>query len=158
MQLTVKSTTRESKQAQGKTYWGIKHEDDNWYNLITDAKPAMGAKYNVDVKETQYNGKTYRWANIIAPQGAAKAQAESNGHVKWEDYRLMAEIAHDLAKVLEPDEQIQIVNGGPEVQHVDRSAARAAIVNTCMIAFANGKISLPQDDEGAPPLDDDIPF
>lgn len=140
MEIVVKSTTRESKQAQGKTYWGVKHEDNNWYNLINHSKPAIGARFNVEVKETQFNGRTYRWANIVQGQ---QAVGTANGHIPWGDYRHMAEIAHEMAKGMEPDD----------------AAARAAILNTVMIAFSNGRVALPKDDpEEGPPLDDNIPF
>jgi hypothetical protein len=154
--IVVKSTTKESKQAQGKTYWGVKHEDGNWFNLITDSKPAQGARYNVDVKETQFNGRTYRWANIIQAQKAASQNGAGQSH-PWEDYARMARVAHELACDLEPDET------GAGTHFEDRSQARAAILNTVMIAFSNGKIELPKDSQAEPPpLDDDgsdsIPF
>lgn len=152
MQITVKSTTRESKQAQGKTYWGVKHSDGNWYNLITDNKPAMGAIIDVEVKESQWQGKTYRWATPTQKQAAQSAAVGANGHIAWEDYEAMAQAAHEMAQAMEPD-GFDANGQNP----MDRSSARAAIVNTVMIAFANGKIALPAEDP-PPPADDDIPF
>lgn len=146
MQITVKSTTKESKQAQGKTYWGVKHEDGNWYNLITNDKPAMGARFDVEVKETQYNGRTYRWATPHQGSQQASGGGGGNGHIPWEDYEQMMRAAHGVAWALEPDAG----------EHADRSTARAAIVNTVMIAFSNGKLALPKDD--MPPDGADIPF
>src|SRR5678815_2853761 len=146
MQITVKSTTRESKQAQGKTYWGVKHEDGNWYNVITNDKPTMGQRFEADVKETQFNNRTYRWATPIGPKQATTGNNSSNGHIAWEDYRTMAEAAHELAGELEPDDrEIEPGEDGNKYYvKLDRSAARAAILNTVMIAFANGKIALPK--------------
>lgn len=146
MEIVVKSTTKESRQAQGKQYWGVKHEDGQWYNLITDSKPAMGARYKVEVKETQFQGRTYRWANIVQQ---TQHFADSNGRA--------AKITSDeggrafdfwSSKVNELSEWT------PE--------AKASVLCTLMIATFDGKVASPKDDEippDAPALDgDDIPW
>jgi hypothetical protein len=149
MQITVKATTKESKQARGQTYYGVKAQDDQWYNLMVTDKPAVGAVFEIEVKTTEYQGKTYRWATLSAKQPAKVAQ--SNGHFPWEDYAAMVRVAHLLARELEPDET------GTESQ--DRSQARIRFVNNVMMAFKDGKVALPKEDAPPPPVDDDdIPF
>lgn len=153
MQITVESTTKEPKQARGQTYWGVKYQND-WYNLFVDSKPAQGAKFDCEVKTSDFNGKTYRWATPTkAKEQPAEQQASSNG--SWEHYAEMARAAHALAAELEAD---AITEAGIQI---DRSHARAAILNTVMIAYSNGKVALPAEPE--PPEfggqgGDDIPF
>jgi len=155
MQITVKSTTKQSAMAQGKVYWGVKSEDGNWYNVITNEKPALNTKIEAEVKESNFNGRTYRWATPISREPKASA-AISNGHIAWEDYKRMALEAGNLAHMLESDLPGDKENGDP---FVDRSQARAAIVNTLMIAFSNGKIALPKDEEPeSVPPGAEIPF
>lgn len=147
MQITVQSTTRESKKTKNKnqTYWGVKHSDGNWYNLIVDAKPSQGQTFDVDVKTREFQGKTYRWAEIVKKPAASHATGNGNGAaVSWTEYELMMSLAHHAATQLEPDSDI-----------VDRSTARAALVNTVMIAFTNGKIVVDKEDENEPPPPDD---
>ena len=155
MEIIVQAVTKQSKQAQGKTYWGVKAGDGNWYNLIRDAKPANGDRYSVDVKETEFKGRVYRWATIVQAQSAAPDQranqSPNNGHISWEDYQSMARLAHELAMEMEPDET------GAESHFEDRSQARASIMNTILRDYANGRIALPKEDP-LPPADDDIPF
>src|SRR5262249_54106180 len=92
-QITAEQVTRESKQAQGKIYWGIKH-GDNWFNLIVNDKPQRGARFVVDVKETQWNGRTTGWAMPVIEESKPHS---SNHHIAWEDYKKMALEASSLA-------------------------------------------------------------
>jgi hypothetical protein len=151
MEIIVNKVTKESRQAQGKTYWGVEH-GGNWYNFVTNDKPKVGFRYNVEVNESQWNGKTYRWAKPAASpksEQRAKPNGNGNGQIKWDDYAEMMRAAHSLANELEPDRETDV--------GMSKAAARAALVNTAMIAFSNGKIAL---EEGPPPPEDDggIPF
>src|SRR5690349_18609000 len=113
MQITVKSTTKESKQAQGKIYWGVKHDDGNWYNVVQDLKPTMGQRFECDVKETEFNGRTYRWATPIQPVAApAAANNNGNGHasavqssgkIPWLEFTAAFKATHAMALEVEPD-------------------------------------------------------
>ena len=137
MKVKIERTAREVRQDRnGNDCTGVMFGGE-WYSMPGDQRKLYNKTVDVEVK-----GK---WARLIA------APVLSNGHgnaaasasVTWDDYREMMERAHVAASGLEPD--------SPE--------ARAAIVNTVMIAFSNGKVSLPkQDPEQAPPIDDDIPF
>ena len=165
MQITVESTTKESKQARGQTYWGIKFKGE-WFNLFVNDKPKQGDKFEVDVKTSEWNGRTFRWATPVKGKEAPQ-QKEANG--SWEHYAEMARAAHRLAKELEPDSSRwpQLLQEGgsedpAEIITCDRSRARAAILNTCLIAYSEGRVALPAEPEppefGPGEDDGSIPF
>jgi len=158
MQLTVEAVTKAPRLFNGATIWGVKAPDGTWYSLHQHDKPNKGDTLNVNVEQHHgKDGRAYldaypiidRSRGVTIPDGTpapAKPQAaQSNGHIPWEDYRRMAEHAHMLAARLEPDgtETSQSDNNF-QATLIDRSAARAAILNTVMIAFSNGKIALPK--------------
>lgn len=122
---------------------------NNSYFVNEDATPLVGKTVEITTEEkTSAKGNKYQIAKIVKVIEEAAA-AQHNGHqVRWNDYAVMATLAHELAKQLEPDMEPAPESTAPLV---DRSTARAAIINTAMIAFTNGKITL---SEG----EDDIPF
>ena len=77
MQITVKAVTKQAKQAKGRNYWGVKHTDDQWYNVLVDSKPNMGQTLEVEVKTSEYQGKTYRWAEIKKPTATSSSRASN---------------------------------------------------------------------------------
>lgn len=104
------------------------------------ASVAVGDKIEIS-EPTDFNGTLYARLNNVEHPPAPKAA--SNGSARsWVDYHAMATIAHALAAQFEPTD----------------ATARAAILNTVMIAFSNGKVELPDDGPEGPPLGDDIPF
>lgn len=110
------------------------------YYVNEDPTNLVGKDVEAEITEkTSAKGNKYSIARIIKvlEEKSAGAQA-SNGKVAWLEYQIVAKAAHALALDLEPDY---------EAGNIDRSAARAAIVNTAMIAFANGKISMPEVEE-----------
>lgn len=154
MRLEATAVTKDSKTARDRTYWGVKHSDGNWYNLLIDQRPARGAVFEVEVKESSFNGKTYRWAEIKESShknGSANANGTNGYAATWEDYARMARAAHALASELEAD----VPKDQPDGVSFSCAQARASIVNTVIIAFSNGKVLLPQDDEPNP---DGLPF
>jgi len=85
----------------------------------------------------------------------------SNGKIPWLEFQLAFKAAHALALECEPDltEEAESETALGEAHNnllvrVDRSQARAALVNTFVIAFSNGRIEAPEvpelDDEEAP--------
>lgn len=136
MKVKIERTAREVRQDRnGNDCTGVMFGGE-WYSMPGDQRKLYNKTVDVEVK-----GK---WARLIT------APVSSNGHgsaapaasVTWEDYRQMMRLAHSEATDLEHDD--------PQ--------ARAAIVNTVMIAFSNGKVSLPKQDEAPEPDQDDIPF
>lgn len=145
-QITIAAIGQE-KQSKFGAYFGIKVGDE-WLNVSGNRDESLkGKTFEAEIKQS---GK-YKWAKLT------KEVVASNGHgpggiISWWHYAEMAKLAHGLASELEPD---QTGNNPPE----DRSQARAAIMNTVMIAFSNGKVSLPVDDDAVPPPDDGpMPF
>lgn len=119
------------------------------YYVNEDPTSLVGKTVEIEVTEkTSAKGNKYSIAKIVKVIEAA-GNGNGNGHISWDDYRAMAEAAHGLASKLEPD-SINIVGENDPSTIIDRSTARAAILNTVMIAYSNGKIFVP--------VDDDMPF
>ena len=121
------------------------HAGNDFYYLNEDAMQYVGK--TVEIEATQPPGKNYKTAKILNVVGGASASGNGNGHIEWHEYDKMMRLAHRTALELEPDYDNDGSAGGA-VSFLDRSTARAALVNTVMIAFSNGKLW----------LDDDIPF
>jgi len=88
------------------------------------------------------------------------AKPLSNGKIPWLEFQLAFKAAHALALDCEPDltEEAESETALGEAHNnllvrVDRSQARAALVNTFVIAFSNGRIEAPE----VPDSDDDDP-
>jgi hypothetical protein len=171
MQITVEAVTREPRVFQGKTQWGVKLPGNGgWVTLYRDAKPVKGEVIEVNTTERHgKNGMVYVDAFPVMPPLAPSSNGAAPTHttaaddttwnnntgkkVSWDAYRAMAEAAHELASKLEPDAKRLGPNddGMETFISLDRSTARAAILNTVMIAYSNGKIYVLA-------VDDDIPW
>lgn len=131
------------------------HAGNSYWFVNEDATPLAGKEVEIDVTEkTSAKGNKYSIAKIVKVlEGAAPGGGggNGNGHIAWSEYEQMAGLAHQLALTMEPDAVADHGQEGAPIITVDRSTARAAILNTVMIAFSNGKISLPA-------ADDDMPF
>lgn len=140
MQLKIEAVGQQKTSQYGE-YFGVK-AGGVWYNVQGPRQDLKGKTFEAEVKDS---GK-FKWAKLLKEAGAPapSGNGASHGAVAWDDYEKMADMAHSMATRLEP--------GDP--------AARAAILNTVMIAYSNGKIALPKEEPppDAPPFDDDIPF
>ena len=167
MEITVEMASKQSREYNGRRKWGVHPKGspkDYWLDIYVTDRPKQGQVFNIGtIKESPVGDRIFREAEIIGPaaQGAiASGQPEplkpapgsgngwparesaptgqpaaSNGKIKWSDWQQITEVAHELACKLEPDDQ---------GEHVcERSVARAALVNTVLIAFSNGKLELP---------------
>jgi hypothetical protein len=147
MKAIVESCARELRRTKdGREYTGLKI-NGQWVNVIGDHRDKYKKEIDLEVKGN--------WGQMIVqtPNGTASKGA-SNGQIKWNDYAEMKRQAHKLALELEPDSTDRDT---VTVTVLDRAQARAALVNTDMIAFSNGKIAMEEDQP--PPEDDDrIPF
>lgn len=100
-----------------------------WHNIFEHHPEYQGKK--VRIEPSKYQG--FYDAEVVGDHSAA--QSTGNGLddddprliVTWSTYETYMKIAHALALELEPD-------GNAEGITVDRSRARAALVNTAMIA------------------------
>ncbi len=133
----------------------------NGQQLFINEDPTnlVGKTVDIDVKEktSQKTGKNYTVGKITKVYEATATTSNGNGNggngkITWDAYRAMAEAAHGLAVKLEPDVEDVAQGGGDNFIKVDRSTARAAILNTVMIAYSNGKIVVPADEDDIPPF------
>jgi len=123
---------------------------NNSYFVNEDPANLVGKNVEAEVTEkTSAKGNKYSVAKItkVYEATAANSNGNNNGAITWDAYRAMAEAAHELAMKLEPDD----VNDEGKMTS-DRSAARAAILNTVMIAYSNGKIFVPEEEDDIPPF------
>ena len=81
-----------------------------------------------------------------APAASNGHAPSGNGKIPWLEFQLAFKAAHALALECEPDADTG--------EWIDRSQARAALVNTFVIAFSNGRIEAPE----VPDSDDDDPI
>lgn len=176
--IKVDAVTKEPRIWQNKTTWGVKRPNGDWVTFYRDKKPERGEVLDVNITERNVKGRIYVDAFPVMPPLAPPEMISSNGtgpkvddtwswdngkKMPWEGCIVFAKAAHELALELEPDKI------GPETDvdgnvmstgvTVDRSTARAAILNTLMIAYTGGKILVAkeEDDYVAPAVDDDIP-
>lgn len=149
--ITVDAVTKEPRVFQGRKQWGVKLPNGDWLSMECDFQPQRGQNFDVAIKETSKNGKTYKNATIVGPAPSAQpapppappsleAIAKEafnqlkpasyalppNGKISWDDWVSVAMAAGELAErlALEMD-------------------ARGAFINTTMIAFSNGKLETP---------------
>lgn len=143
MQTTIESFS-DLKTTDRGTSAKIKASNGDQIYINEDPTNLVGKTIDIDVNEkTSQKGNRYKVGKIIkVHELVATAVSNGNGKITWDAYRAMAEAAHGLAGKLEPD-----FVGEPAM---DRSSARAAILNTVMIAYSNGKIFVPEDDDIPP--------
>lgn len=124
----------------------IKARNGDQIYINEDPTNLVGKTVDIDVNEkTSQKGNRYKVGKILKvyEATAANSNGNNNGKITWDAYRAMAEAAHGLAHMLEPDLPGQQAGD----VHIDRSSARAAILNTVMIAYSNGKIFVPEEDD-----------
>jgi hypothetical protein len=179
VQIKVEAVARQSKVFNKQTTWGVKLAD-GWITLYRDAPPSKGDVLDVNITSRQDRNdpeKIWRDAFPVMPPLAPPETISNNGagpvatkpddtwsnnsgkKVPWEGCIVFAKAAHELALELEPDELDPGDQGDSARIRTDKSVARAAILNTLMIAYTGGKILVPKDeaDEYVPPAEDDIP-
>ena len=147
MKVKVESCTKETRLTKGGVmHTGIK-VNGAWYNMAGDHRGLYGKEVDLEIKGS--------WATLVqaATPPTDFPTSQRNGvpshPIEWEEYVAAMREAHLIANELEPDEN-QTVEG-----HINRAQARAALVNTMMIALANGKLRLPP--AGEPP-EEGTPF
>lgn len=150
MQITITQVTDVKPDSRGGMSSKI-HAGNDQYFVNQDATNLNGKTVEISYEEkTSKKGNKYKVANILKVIEAQSGNGNGNGAVHWAAYHAMMRLAYAAAVEVEPDISLGCTADGIESK-VDRSKARAAIVNTVMIAFTNGKL---KHDE----LDDDIPF
>ena len=152
MQVTIQSV-KDVKQGQ----YGLSSKivtNAGEFFVNEDATARVGKSFEIEVTEkTSAQGRQYKIAKLVKEIAGAVAQASGNGYAhKLDDFIFVAHEAHKLACELEPDGVASPPAGSEEqpITTIDRSRARAAIVNTFVMAFSKGQIAIPSAD--------DIPF
>lgn len=139
---------------QGQYGWSSKvwYGNNEYFYVNSDATPHIGKLVEAEILPKP--GKNYKVGKIVVPIDDREATATaSNGNsngakiITWDVYRAMAEAAHSLAMKLEPDEVSEAEGNRPKMVRTNRSKSRAAIMNTILIAYANGKIFVPEDED-----------
>ena len=124
------------------------HSGNERYYVNSDASEYAGKTVDAEVIEkTGRNGKAFKIAKILK----VVPESHANGLTQpWSEWEALAAKAHQLAKVLEPDEIATPSNPESAPLCVDRSRARMSFVATVLIAFSNGKIAM--EEEGPVPF------
>jgi len=150
MKLTIESFSDYKKTDRGPSA-KIKATNGDLIYINEEPAPLVGKTVDMDVNEkTSQKGNRYKVGKILKVYEGSEA-GSSNDKITWDAYRAMAEAAHELAMKLEPDLEFQNA-GDNHVVNVDRSAARVRFTNNVMMAYANGKIVVPEEE------DDPVPF
>ncbi len=150
MQTIIESFSDYKKTERGPSA-KIKLGTGDWCFINEDPAPLVGRTVDIDLRQPE--GKRYKVGTItkVYEATATASNGNSNGKITWDDYRKVAEAAHELACKFEPD----TINGLEEDNSttvVDRSPARVGFVNNVMRAYAEGRFIVPKED-----AEDDIP-
>jgi len=148
MEIKILGVTAVKKTAKGKEYTGIKYGEGQWVNVWGDHTDKKNK--TMTISDIQVFGKS-GWAKEEKPvqqpevsQHWMMTQTSSDKLTKG-GYKRWLEEMWELAMKLEPDLE-------PTEHHAlcDRSDARAALVNTAMIAWTNGKLQDEYEEEEPP--------
>ena len=121
------------------------HHGNDFYYINSDGTQYAGKDVEIDFEEkTSAKGHKYKVARILKVIEPPASNGRAAG-ITWDEYRAMAQAAHELADKLEPDGYSSGIDGQQTL--MDRSTARAAILNTVMIAYSNGRIVVPDDED-----------
>lgn len=156
-QVTIEAVTKVKTTKNNKPFIGVMI-GGKWYNaewaFSMDPAPMKGKTVDVEslpnsdwikiasvAKSEQFKAQPPAGFSQVRPKPEAQLpKIENAPKIPWSEYKLMLIEAHNLASQLESEP-------------VD-AQARAAIVNTVMIAFTNGKIAAPEP-MAEPPADND---
>lgn len=153
MQVTIASFSDYKKTDRGPSA-KIKTTNGDQIYINEEPAPLVGKTVDIDVNEkTSQKGNRYKVGKItkVYEATAANSDGNHNGKITWDAYRAMAEAAHSLAMKLEPD-PVEIRTDGLSIPVLDRSQARASIVNTTLSRYCEGKIFVPADEDDIPPF------
>ncbi len=139
----------------------VKLGNGDYVFINEEPAPLVGKTVDIEVNEkpNKAGTRTYKVGKITkvyeatATTSAQSANGNGNGYkqITWDDYRKVAEAAHELACKFEPD----TINGLEEDNSttvVDRSPARVGFVNNVMRAYAEGRFIVPKDEDDIPPF------
>ena len=133
MEIKILGVTAVKETKNGKQYTGIKYGDNQWVNVWGDHTDKKNK--TMTISEIQVFGKS-GWAKEEKPvQPEIPQPSPSSNKLTKGGYKNWLEEMWELAMKLEPN--------APD--------ARAALVNTAMIAYSNGKIQPDEVEDEEPP-------
>lgn len=135
---------------------GIRTDKGEWIKLSGEGVLQVKVGNKIEISEPSQFGKSWyarlnsieipiakqetkpEPAKEIASNGNGNHAPAGSGKIPWLEFVAAFKGAHAMALEAEPDK----VDGG--LSTIDRSQARAALVNTAIIAFSNGRIEAPE--------------
>ena len=143
MEIKILGVTAVKATKNGKQYTGIKYGDNQWVNVWGDHTDKKNR--TMTISEIQVFGKS-GWAKEEKPvQPEIPQPSPSSDKLTKGGYKNWLEEMWELAYKLEPDQHSE---GGTLIHN--RADARAALVNTAMIAWSNGKLQDEYEEEEPP--------
>jgi hypothetical protein len=177
MLIQIDLVTKNPREFGGKQIWGVKLPNGQWLNLEAGFRPEKGMQLDVNIKDVKgKDGKTYHNATIIGPAPGQlnevfhPQQRQQNSEPQWPDPAKVIE--QSKPSNYQPPAKISWSDWVATAQSACELAnlmslendARAAFINTTMIALSNGKLELPTDagpalvDEPGDAKTDDVPW
>lgn len=132
MEVKIEAVAKELRHTQGGSpYTGVKIKDGEWINLYGDHRDKKGKTITISEPEKFGQGKS-KWARVEekkepapeSPSPPSEEQPRTDGQKTVGDYLRVMNRMFQHIKSVEPN--------SPE--------ARAALINTAMIAWTNGKL------------------
>ena len=161
MEITIAKISGVKPDKNGDPISNILTSENKWLNCMgIDLTGKVGAVIEIEKLRQFPVGKNSWYCNFKAllsepghepgspkkaAPGASVAQPapflNGSGKLTFDEYVLAVKAAHRLAMDVEPDSL---------TTQADHSQARAALVNTFIIALTNGKVGLPTEDDAVP--------
>ncbi len=138
----------------------VKLGNGDYVFINEEPAPLVGKTVDIEVNEkpNKAGTRTYKVGKITKVYEATATTSNGNGNgssykqITWDDYRKLAEAAHELALRLEPDEVKMDDLENRAVVMADRSPARVGFVNNVMRAYAEGRFIVPKEEDDIPPF------
>jgi hypothetical protein len=137
MEIKIESGRVALTQTSKKTYTNCKLSDGSWMNIWGDQTENFGKTVNIN--EPQLVGKT-KWTSIDKSKPEVKPESIRHDGISLDDYQKTLDLMWGFVSALP---------GGLGAQLSDE--ARAAMCNTAMINYCQGKIIIQSDE---PPEDE----
>jgi hypothetical protein len=145
MEIKIESGQLQTSKTSGKQYTNCKLGDGSFMNIWGDQTEHIGKRININEPTVFHNTK---WTSIDKSKPEPKSEPQKHNGISKQDYLNFMEEVWSRVMKLEPDKSEGIE------KLWSCADARAALVNTAMIAFTNGKII----NEADEPPDEEEPY
>ena len=126
MEIKIESGQLQKSKKSGKEYTNCKLSDGSYLNIWGDQTKHIGKKVNIN--EPNIFGKA-KWTSIDESKPEVKPEPVKHDGISKEEYLTFMEEVWGVVAKLEPDTETSC-----------GAQARAALVNTAMINYCQGKI------------------